>query len=818
MAVEKAIKKEEVDVEKEEKWLLREIQFLEHFREDIQEIFELQERVSVLQKSAEAGKSKDIREKLAVIHELVGRDEHKFKKFRRVLSRGERRRIRYEKRVLGRIVTIEESLDKPKKKELEALIEQVHVYSARVLTELSWRVGKITELTSQKTPDISLIKKHLNAIIEASKALVALLERLSKFMKSVENKVSEKKLIQPIFQKVAGLTGYFREGVIKTAVAKSIVPLRYFLEKGIARKIEREKDWFSDKYRYNKYGKKFHEIIDNYATGLSKVLSQSDIEQLKNIDYEVPGGSTLLFLPGFVRPVLAYNIHSFPYFTSRGWVSHAIPGENLEKVGKSGLLTAPLEMVFEKKRYFTEKNSALSKRLTDGISFSFQEFMKYQAYMCNVSKGGARKTTGGMFFFSMKNVLADGLIFDFASTIDGWPEIVLRDEAYLVNRADLVADMLFPIGRAYPEWLDRYKDAKVFFKECKKNIKLIQEIENSLKMEEVMRTKTVGKEVLFAKDFEFLDMIEQSNRAYKTMGTEFMDKMEKTYKKNNEGQEYKDLYEQFNKKRREIGDEHFKGQALFRGEGYFYERLAEVYLNKDVLQDLIRFVVEDNFFQFSLLEGAHHVGITYGAEWLVPPLARFAREEAPLFFNGTIFQQGLDYLNFPAIRGNSFPGICLILTLMKEKPNLFASKGTYSAKDYVEAMSKMSPREVRKIFVKARAELIKAMEIIIKRVFRTHIPCVIDVRKGVLLVNKANRDEATIRRLVSHGAPVFAEFSFDINGSFTREEIDFFVKNVLQPTDLPAGIKYAGEQSYFYLKGDKLVAHFRRSGREAVVS
>ncbi len=211
------------------------------------------------------------------------------------------------------------------------------------------------------------------------------------------------------------------------------------------------------------------------------------------------------------------------------------------------------------------------------------------------------------------------------------------------------------------------------------------------------------------------------------------------------------------------------------------------------------------------------MGITYGEEWLVPPLARFARGEAPLFFNGTIFQQGLDYLNTPAMRGNIFPGICLTLTLMKEKPNLFASKGTYSAKDYIEVMKKMSPREVRKIFVKARAELIKAMEIIIQRVFRTHVPCVIDVRKGILLVNKANQNEETIRRLVGYGAPVFAEFSFDVNGSFFREEIEFFVKNVLQPMDLPAGVKYANEQSYFYLKGDQLVAHLRRSNRDVVV-
>lgn len=819
MAAEKVIKKEERDVETEEKWLLREIQFLEDFKEDVQEIFELQGKVSAFQKSAAASQWRDMQKKLQALQELVEKEEHKFKKFRRVLSRGERRRIRYENRVLGRIATIEEALDQPQKKELETLIEQIHVYSARTLTELSWRVGKITELTSQKTPDIFLIKKHIDATIEASKALVVLLERLKKFLEAVENKVSEKKLIQQILPKIAGLTGYLREGAIKTAVVKSIVPLRYFLEKGLAKKIEKKRHWWvAGEYDiYNHYGQKFHELIDQYTPELSKVLSPGDLEQLKNIDYEVPRESTLLFLPGFERPVLAFNIRSFPYFTSRGWVSHAIPGENLEKIGKSGFLVAPLEMLLEKRKYLTAKNTAVSKRLTDGISFSFQEYKKYQAYLSNVVMGGSHGPVGGMFFCSMKNVLADGLIFDFANTIDGWPEIVLRDEAYLENRAHLVAEMLFPIGKAYPEWLRRYDDARVFFSACKKNLGFLQQMEASLKLEEAMRVETVGKEILFAKEFSGLDMIEHAQRTSQSLGKEFVARMKQAYEEDKEGRTFRQLDEEHSQRRKEILDEHFQGQALFRGKGYFYERLSQVYLSKEILQDLIAFVMEDNFFQFSLLVGAHYVGITYGEQWLVPPLARFSRGEAPLFFNGTIFQQGLDYLNFPAVVGNIFPGICLTLTLMKEKPNLFASKGTYSTKDYVNYIKKMSPREVRKIFAKAREELIKAMDIIIKRVFRTKVPCVIDVRKGVFLVNKANRDEETIRRIAQHGATVFSEFSTDVNRGFLNEEIGFFVKKMLQPIDLPAGNSYAVEQAYFYLKSGKLIAHLRRSNREAVV-
>jgi len=820
MSVQKIVKKEEVNIEKEEKWLLREIRFLEHFKEDIQEIFELHDKLSTLQKSAEVGKHKNVEKKLQLIQELIERDTHKFKKFRRVLSRGERRRIRYEKRVLGNIATIEKFLDNPKKKELESLIEQVHVYSARVLTELSWRVGKINTLTQQKAPNIPQIKKHLDETNEASKALVALLERLNKFMKAIENKVNEKKLIQPILPQVAGLTGYLKEGAIKTAVVKSVVSLRYFLEKGITEKIKMDLGYFNN-YAHNKIGKKYHQLIEENSAMLSKVLSQKDLEQLKNIDYKVPKDGTLLFLPGFKKPILAYNIDSFPYFTSRGWVSHAIPGENLHKVGKSRLLTSPLEMVYKKKKYFTEKEGDLSKRLTDGISFSFQEFMKYQVYMYNVSKGEIKKPTGGMFFFPMKSVLAEGLIFDFADTMDGWPEIILRDEAYLNNRADLIVKMLSSINY-YSMWLDNFNDTSIFFKECKINFKFLQELKASLKTKEMIQIKKFGKEILFAENFKHLALLEEVNLANKSLGKEFIQKMKVACEKNNNSSECKRLVNEYEEKRREVNANHLKNQALFKGKGYFYERLSNLYLSKETLQDLIKFITEDNFLQFSFLQFSllithQKVNMFSNENAFVPPLARFAAEKKPLHLNGTIFQTGLNYLNYPAIQGSTFSNICLTLTFMKQNPSLFISKGTYSTKDYVDVMKKMSPRKVKKIFSRSKAELIQAMEIIIKRVYRSHVPCVIDVKKGVLLVNESNKDEDTIRRLANQSVTIFTQFSNDANSHFTKKEIEFFMKNILQPLDLPIGRKYSREAGYFYLKGNKLMVHSRRSNRDGLI-
>src|SRR3989344_8976831 len=207
MKLTRELKKEEKDVVKEEKWLLQEVQTLEQFQADIQEILQLEQRVKLLQRTAQAGNVQTLDRKLKLVQELIEQDENKFKRFRRILGRSERRRVRYENRALGHIANISASLDSVTAKDLNHLLEQAQVYSARILTELSWRVGKITELTSAKTPELAVIKNHLDATLQAAKALVALMEQLRKFTASMERKTQEVKLIQSQSLQTAGLTG-----------------------------------------------------------------------------------------------------------------------------------------------------------------------------------------------------------------------------------------------------------------------------------------------------------------------------------------------------------------------------------------------------------------------------------------------------------------------------------------------------------------------------------------------------------------------------------------------------------------------------------
>lgn len=383
MIAEKGVEKEESNIKKEEGWIIRETLYLKDFRKDVQEILELQQKFKAFQLAAQQGNSHSFERKLQVIHALIEKDENKFKKFRRVLVRSEKRKVRYERKVLNKIGEIEQGLDKPTKDSLNDLLYKIHVFSARVLTELSWRVGIISKLTSQQNLNLSQIKMHVEATLQACTALVALMERLEKFMESIENRVHKRYQYQRINPNIAGLTGYLKDGVIKTAAIKSIVPLKYFLEKGMTKILL---DLFNSKYL---------KIIEKYSNILSNALTPDEIKQLKEIDFEVPEEATLIFLPGFPRPILSFNIHSIPDFSKPGWVFHSIGGEGLKMVSVDGVLKAPIEQLFQEKRYFTNKDTNFEKRILDGISFNFQDHEHARSY----------GFSGGFFIFPMKNAL-----------------------------------------------------------------------------------------------------------------------------------------------------------------------------------------------------------------------------------------------------------------------------------------------------------------------------------------------------------------------------------------------------------------------------
>ncbi|MBI4146548.1 hypothetical protein HY489_04380, partial [Candidatus Woesearchaeota archaeon] len=157
---------------------------------------------------------------------------------------------------------------------------------------------------------------------------------------------------------------YVVAGKMKTAIIKSFPELKYFLEKGLALQVRT-----SSFGRLNKIGRKFQELIDARRNELKQSLTDDDIQQLLNLREIVPAGCTMLFLPGFVQPILSFNIDRVPLFDS-GWLFHATPGDNLTRIASSGFIEAPLSVIRMKKNYFSTRfaSDSSARRLTDGIS------------------------------------------------------------------------------------------------------------------------------------------------------------------------------------------------------------------------------------------------------------------------------------------------------------------------------------------------------------------------------------------------------------------------------------------------------------------
>lgn len=353
--------------------------------------------------------------------------------------------------------------------------------------------------------------------------------------------------------------------------------------------------------------------------------------------------------------------------------------------------------------------------------------------------------------------------------MDGYPEIVLRDEAYSQNRASaIIAAIQIPLQEQIPNWLDVYSDIKLFFEESKKNINFLKQLVTEYSLE--------GSEV-------YLNVKPVSGSFY----------FEKTT--------------------------NIKKESFFNGKGHFYEMIYKTgyignnkvsLLNKNILQSMIECLGENNFFQFSLIAG----GIYRMAndDYLVPPLGRFARGQAPTFFDGTIFKfGGLDYFNLPEHGGIKLIGAFLTLTLMKEKPNLMGWGKGWSIKDYIETMKKMSPRAIRGLFGQTQRELINALQLIVKRAFRTKVPCVVDIRKGIFLVSERNEDKATIKRLANLGVTVFPHISVN------KIPFSFFMDKVLPLNNLPNAWELFEQNSYFYLKNGQMIVHERKSGKEFTI-
>ncbi len=736
-----ALSRLEQSIRKEAAWLLREISTLQEFKLEVDNILRLKEKVVALTKLASA---KNVRE-VGKANEQIQQEVKDLKRLQRSAGKDERRRIRFEKRVLGKIKSLQQKIDQPRQKELADLVNQIHVYSGRVLSEISLRAGKVADFVGRG--DYSLLEKHLAVIKESATALVALLNYLEKMVIDTDTSLQKKQLTHSLLPSIGNFRGYIREGIIKTAHVKSISSLSILLEK----KMKKYGSW-------SMLGKKVGEVylqkVEENLDYLLKVLTKEDIEQLKKMTFAVPPGSVLLFLPKFFVPVLAFNLQNIPAFDKAGWLFHATPGENLARVSKTKLLQTPLETVIEKKHVYSFRfweHSAYPQRLIDGISFAFQDVVKYQDYLSGQEPSRKKWTgkTGGFFIFPIRSVLEPGLILDFRETMDGLPEVDLRDIKYHQYNPRLVRDCLLALRKEIPQLVGLLDESWPLFQEAKKNISFFQELYD-----------TIGKE-----DYVFTREDERGVMFY-----------------------------YYNPTR--IGDQE---KIISIKAGPFFHNFVHYLsvLNIGMITSLVTILTKDLFFEFLLL-------ITFGfankKEQLLPSLARFASRSEPFGLDDTIFKSGMDFLNEEKLddKGPFFTSGCIILSMMKQEQRGNHFREQYSTQDYLDELNKLEPRQLKKILGRTMNDLIRALDMIVKKRYRTDKPAVVDISKGVLFLNSSFSDDDVLTRLVADGVPIFTQFSSQ-GRIFSVGELDFFFREVLWLKSFPRSLESSLWHSYLYL-------------------
>lgn len=622
-----------------------------------------------------------------------------------------------------------------------------------------------------------------------------------------------------------------KEGYEKTAFVKSFPALKDSLEKDLRRPNDISI-------------KKFQNMVKMFHNDLRERLTKEDVEQLKETDRAVPPEATLLFLPGFKKPITGFNLDRIPEFSTPGWLFHAIPGNNLLVVSQTGQLESPMESVFERKHFLSTKfwyDNTSIRRLTDGISFALQNFTEYAGYIQykytpNQSKvlrflvpRGANSRTGGFFIFPVKEVLKPGLILDTAQTIDGQPEICLRDQTYKRYDAAIVRNCLVALRDRIPEWLSEFDETEELFESCKKNIGIFLKIQGALEKDRRIFVWKIGEEIFFYSgwqiDHEQREQIAESVRQSSPELLKQRESLEAEYEKEKEDwfermklrSRIKKIDDLLSEQQDEIYKQLLRQRALFYGKGFFYEQLNAqngLFLDKTHLTKIIEAVQEDKFFLFLLVCLDRW---RTEDEFLLPPLATFAPGESPTYLDETIFRpHPMTYFYESQSSKKNFAAVCLVLTHMKKKPVFKGfSRVEMSAEEHLEAVKKMRAKHLKKLIRQTMTELAKAMELIVKRRFKTGEPCTVNITKGVLFWNIDHTD--TFRNLLEKKAVLLSGLSYSEEYGqkvFDSKQVEYILHHVLKVQDMSLTNLWGYDGSFIYSSDGRVKIHYRRDGKE----
>jgi len=753
------IKPVEKKLDREEKWLLRESKFLKEFVEDVEKLLQLQEKINAVNQAANRNQHANLNKKLGELREYLQKKEGGFKKLERIIGKGERRRVRYEKRVLGNLHQLENSLDQPTKKELNNLVEQIHIYSARSISEISLRAGKISKLIQEKTPSLEKIKKHLDVTLQASQALIVLLERLKSLIQKIEERLEYNELVHIQLPNLTGLNQFLRDGVIKTAAIKSIPAIRHILEKGMVHHM------FFNRTFMKKSQYRLKKLIEKHQQYLSKYLTKEEMEELASLDVIVPPDATLFFMSRTFNNVLGnfavlYNIKNAAMLQFNGWVVHSTQPQSLPKIAHYGYLNSPAELIRTVRNYSTTR----AGRVLDGISLVWQNMKEYGGYMVN-----SKKEVGGKFVLPINEVLQEGLILDFGDTVDGRNEneVVLRDAIY--ESAD--SSVLYYFQKSFKtvkDLIEGYDKNLILFNLFKKNIKFFNEINSVIKDKYRYDQDKIRIYVEISLSNSYI--------------LRAVPRDDQPFTLSNENQDLLDILYKFN-----------FGTSV---------KLFEEY---------IKAVDENNFYYFMfILSGFSYEDVE---KMVTPVLTTYNSRNFPQYLTNTIFYETGYNFYYDASHAYS------IITLAYKKKNGPAHIGEeYRRKksiEYLHDLKKFPPKKILKTLKHTLATIAGTIQIIIPHLYVTKNPCRAPIDRSIFLTHYS-LDQDIIKSLVKKNVIVivFKRLEEDYMG-----KLEELVKKIFIFKDLggsnPRKFQLAGHdnRSYFSQKGGKIYLKERKTGK-----
>ncbi|MBU0980276.1 MAG: hypothetical protein KJ709_05690 [Nanoarchaeota archaeon] len=550
----------------------------------------------------------------------------------------------------------------------------------------------------------------------------------------------------------------------------------------------------------------FVKDIKAFAPELEGGLSPDEINKLRYLKVEILDGGIIIFHPELPQPVIGYNLDNVQrLFSKPGWLFHATVLKTLKSISHDGQLLSPVESIIEKKRYMGDKyqNQKSIKRIMDGISFAYQDAIKYQSYRYQADRKHSRSMdpegTGSFLIFPLTEALEEGQVLMFGG-MDGYPEICLQDPKYWEIGHHL--HYLLFLKEDCNGLLRKQKDTLKLFELCRHNKDRLAALgraqENGMLKDTPIEHK--GTIYFMKKEARNMDPNEENMAAYQLMTKEKGADYAMGYERRlrlamSDEEEYQRLYQELDDYKGRAKAEYLKSQTFMSGDD---ELLKILYKNHMHLRPeyIYRPIEEDDYFSFMLYFKASQIDVPHLFEMTarLTPRSRqgslgFKEDEVDYSF------RLLEEYEEKIINTNDMMPVYMI--------SFWSRKRRIGAEQAISGLKQMKPTELYKIVQEVRTIGKRTIDAMMPFA-RTKHPVRVDIRKGVLfMTNKfqeRGKNSRLIEQLIKRKVPILAAFHGDHNDEIPDQIVVSAIHNILGGQDLPFN-KHVVSQEYFYCQG-----------------